>query len=79
MIPFDRAWPYEILGKDIYVRDCPFCSAENVLLPLRKAELVEIREGKKKLLVFPCCFNKVKLVDTDSDYLLADQPLRKKH
>jgi hypothetical protein len=47
-----------------------------VLIPLRKQELRYIHEGRKKLLVFPCCHNKTVLVDVDNDYLLADQPLR---
>ncbi|WP_040952894.1 hypothetical protein [Gorillibacterium massiliense] len=75
MIPFNQALPYETISRDIYVRECPFCSAENILLPLRKDELPEIHDGKKKLLVFPCCQNKTKLIDADADYLLTDRPL----
>jgi hypothetical protein len=78
MIPFSNTWPYETVLNDVYVSQCPYCSAENVLIPLRKQELHYIHEGRKKLLVFPCCHNKTMLVDVDSDYLLADQPLRKK-
>jgi hypothetical protein len=77
MIPFQNTWPYETMGDDIYVTECPFCSTANVILPLRKPELSEIHDGKKKLLVFPCCKSSVKLVDTDSDYLLANRRLRK--
>ncbi|MCD1259855.1 hypothetical protein B5M42_013530 [Paenibacillus athensensis] len=76
MIPFANTWPYEIIMKDVYVHECPFCSRPNVLLPLKPAELQQIHEGRKKLLVFPCCFNKVTLLDTDRDYLLADRPIR---
>ncbi|WNQ12586.1 hypothetical protein MJA45_06030 [Paenibacillus aurantius] len=76
MIPFDRTWPYETVQKDVYVRECPFCGSENVLLPLRTKDLQPIREGAKKLLVFPCCYSRVTIVDNDPDYLLADQPLR---
>jgi hypothetical protein len=78
MIPFRNTWPYEIIQNDIYVSECPYCAAENVLIPLRKQELRFIHEGRKKLLVFPCCHNKTVLVDVDNDYLLADQPLRPK-
>jgi hypothetical protein len=77
MIPFQNTWPYEIVKNDVYVSQCPFCSAENVLLPLRKHELNDIHEGRKKLLVFPCCHNKITLIDVDLDYLLASKPLRK--
>jgi len=78
MIPFENTWPYEVLMNDIYVRECPFCSTENVILPLTKKELVSIREGKKKLLVFPCCHQHLKILDTDSDYLLTDRRLRRR-
>ena len=77
MIPFERAWPYDRIMNDLYVHECPFCGTNNVLLPLRPPELDEIRAGKKKLLVFPCCRNKVTVVDADRDYLLTDTALRK--
>ncbi|GIP44894.1 hypothetical protein J45TS6_33530 [Paenibacillus sp. J45TS6] len=76
MIPFENTWPYDIVMGDIYVQECPFCSAENVLLPLKPKQLSLIHDGKKHLLVFPCCKNRVTLLDNDQDYLLADQRLR---
>jgi hypothetical protein len=75
MIPFNRTLPYETIQADIYVHECPFCSANHVLLPVKRKELKEIHEGRKKLLVFPCCYNKLTLVDADADYLLADRPI----
>lgn len=78
MIPFRNTWPYETIKNDVYISECPFCKAVNVLVPLRKHELRSIHEGRKKLLVFPCCNNKTMLIDVDLDYLLADQPLRRK-
>ncbi|MBB3112915.1 hypothetical protein FHS18_005017 [Paenibacillus phyllosphaerae] len=77
MIPFERAWPYDIQMKDIYVHSCPFCGQDNVLLPLRPSELKDIRTGKKRLLVFPCCHGRVTVLDADEDYLLTDTRLRK--
>ncbi|MBU7314614.1 hypothetical protein [Paenibacillus oleatilyticus] len=77
MIPFENTWPYERIGQDVYVHSCPFCHAANVLLPLKPKDLSELREGVKKLLVFPCCRNKETLVDADQDYLLAGRPLRR--
>jgi hypothetical protein len=77
VIPFEKAWPYDIVMKDVYVPACPFCRQENVLLPLRPRELGDIRSGKKRLLVFPCCRNKVTVVDADQDYLLTDTTLRR--
>ena len=78
MIPFEKAWPYDIFMGDLYVSSCPFCEAENVLLPVRPIELQDIRDGMKRLLVFPCCHNKVTLVDVDQDYLLTNKVLRPK-
>ncbi|MEO3946830.1 hypothetical protein [Gorillibacterium sp. CAU 1737] len=78
MVPFDRTWPYETLGPDVYVLECPFCDSRHVLLPIKKSELKEVQEGKKHLLVFPCCYNRLKLVDADSDYLLADRAIAKR-
>ncbi|NBD27672.1 hypothetical protein [Paenibacillus glycinis] len=77
MIPFERTWPYDIIMKDVYVASCPFCGKDNVLLPLRPRELSDIHDGKKKLLVFPCCRNRLTVVDTDQDYLLTDTVLRR--
>lgn len=78
MIPFEKTWPYERMMDDIYVHECPFCGTSNVLLPLKPEELQLIHEGKKKLLIFPCCHHKVTVVDTDQDYLLTTQKLRRK-
>ncbi|QHW33207.1 hypothetical protein GZH47_22080 [Paenibacillus rhizovicinus] len=77
MIPFERTLPYDIIMKDVYVPSCPFCSKDNVLLPLRPRELSDIHTGKKRLLVFPCCHNRVTVVDVDQDYLLTDTVLRR--
>lgn len=76
MIPFSRTWPYDKVMGDIYVHECPFCGTNNVRLPLKPAELRSIHEGKKKLLVFPCCNNRIHIIDTDNDYLLFDQDVR---
>lgn len=76
MIPFERAWPYDCIMNDIYVPECPFCSTANVLIPLKPRELDDIRTGRKKLLVFPCCRNKLVVLDADRDYLMTDTVLR---
>ncbi len=77
MIPFDRTWPYDIIMNDVYVNECPFCRKHNVLIPLKRKDLKNIHEGQKKLLVFPCCHSKMTILDTDQDYLLTDQSLRR--
>ncbi|SDE01713.1 hypothetical protein SAMN02799630_04404 [Paenibacillus sp. UNCCL117] len=76
MIPFEHTWPYDRHGQDVFIPGCPFCSREHILLPLTPKELDELKEGIKKLLVLPCCRNRLTLVNADSDYLLANRPLR---
>lgn len=78
MIPFKNAWPYEKVMGDMYVSSCPFCDAENVLLPLKPSELPLIQDGKKRLMVFPCCRNKATIIDADDDYLLMNSQLGKR-
>ncbi|USB32565.1 hypothetical protein [Paenibacillus sp. YPG26] len=77
MIPFEKALPYDILMGDIYVQECPFCGSEHVLLPMKPNEIQSVREGKKKLLVFPCCHTRLTILDSDSDYLLTNKIVRK--
>ena len=76
MIPFERTWPYETMQNDVYVSECPFCKKSNVTLPLKASDLPDIRTGRKRRLVFPCCHNAFTVVDVDRDYLLADRKLR---
>lgn len=76
MIPFSHTWPYDILLGDLYVQYCPFCDKENVILPMKPKELQTVRDGKKKLLVFPCCKTSLTVIDTDADYLLFDRAVR---
>ncbi|WP_150268952.1 hypothetical protein [Paenibacillus tepidiphilus] len=76
MIPFSHSWPYDIFQRDVYMQYCPFCSKEHVLLPMKPQELKSVREGKKKLLVFPCCGSSLTVVDSDADYLLFDRAVR---
>lgn len=77
MIPFRNSLPYDIVMKDVYVPECPFCGRSQVLLPLKPEEVRELRGGaRKRAVVFPCCNTRLRLVDADNDYLLADRPLR---
>lgn len=78
MIPFERTWPYDLIMNDIYTPSCPFCKEENVLLPIRPEEIADIHDGKKRLMVFPCCHSRITIVDMDSDYMMATQRLRPK-
>ena len=76
MIPLNKSLPYDIVMGDVYVQECPFCESNNVLLPLKPHDITSIHEGKRKRLVFPCCGNKVTLLDSDHDYLLTDTKIR---
>ncbi|TVY09425.1 hypothetical protein [Paenibacillus cremeus] len=76
MIPFENTWPYERIGTDLYVQSCPFCQREHVILPLKPRDMEDLRDGVKKLLVFPCCHSRLTLVGADQDYLLAGRSMR---
>jgi hypothetical protein len=77
MIPFRNSWPYDITGDDVYVHQCPFCEASNVLLPIKPDDVKSLYGSARKiLLVFPCCHSRLKIVDADADYLLANRPIR---
>ncbi|WP_028594021.1 hypothetical protein [Paenibacillus assamensis] len=75
MIPFENTLPYDEQMGDLYAQQCPYCHQKHVLLPIRPEELPDIHDGKKRLLVFPCCNSSVTIVDADSDYLLANKKL----
>ncbi|MDT8979505.1 MULTISPECIES: hypothetical protein [Paenibacillus] len=76
MIPFENTLPYDQLMGDLYISTCPFCKKDNVLLPIKPNELPDIHDGKKRLLVFPCCRNRLVIIDADNDYLLANRAIR---
>lgn len=76
MIPFENTIPYDEMMGDLFVESCPFCEKHNILLPIKPKELRDIHEGKKRLLVFPCCSHRITIVDADPDYLLADRAVR---
>ncbi|PYI50819.1 hypothetical protein [Paenibacillus flagellatus] len=78
MIPFENTLPYETIGRDVYLVECPYCGERNVHLALKTNDLQPIREGRKKLIVFPCCREKITAVDADRDYLLADRIVRRR-
>lgn len=63
---------------DYYFHTCPFCGADNVLIPLKKDGAARAREGVKTLVVMPCCHEKFIIVDMDDDYLWADRSIRGK-
>ncbi|WP_027085605.1 hypothetical protein [Cohnella panacarvi] len=77
MIPFRNSWPYDITGNDVIVQECPFCKSANVILPLKPADVESLYGGARKImLVFPCCHNRLRIIDADSDYLLANRQIR---
>lgn len=77
MIPFRNCLPYDIMNGDVYVQQCPFCNSNNVRLPLKPEDVASLYGSACKLtLVFPCCHSRLRLIDADGDYLLANRPLR---
>ena len=77
MIPFRHTLPYDIVMKDVYVPECPFCGRNQVLVPLKPSDIQQLKGGARKIaFVFPCCHTRLQLVDADADYLLADKPVR---
>jgi hypothetical protein len=78
MIPFRNSLPYDIVMKDVYVPECPFCRRSHVLLPMKPEDVQDLRgSARKRAVVFPCCHTRLQLVDADNDYLLADRPIRR--
>lgn len=78
MVPFEKSWPYEAQAGEIIFQTCPFCQAESVHLGIDREELASVRTGSKKLVVLRCCYETIKLVDADDDYVLSDRKLRQK-
>ncbi|RKP56111.1 hypothetical protein D7Z26_05530 [Cohnella endophytica] len=78
MIPLRNSLPYDIVMNEVYAQQCPFCDRSHVLLPLKPEDVTDMYGGRRKImLVFPCCHGSVRLVDADSDYLLANRPIRR--
>lgn len=76
MIPLENTIPYDEMMGDLFVDCCPFCQKNHVLISIKPKEIQLIQDGMKRLLVFPCCYHKVTIVDADQDYLLADRAVR---
>jgi hypothetical protein len=76
LIPFQNTLPYERIGHDLYIHQCPFCGQDSVLLPWKEGDLQTVQDKVKKRLVMPCCHENLMIVDADEDYLLADRPIR---
>ncbi|MFC3804298.1 hypothetical protein [Cohnella sp. GCM10012308] len=77
MIPFRNSLPYDIQMNEVYASECPFCGQSHVRMPMKPEELDQLRGGlMKRTIVMPCCRSRLQLVDADSDYLLANKPLR---
>ncbi|MFB5660799.1 hypothetical protein [Alteribacillus sp. HJP-4] len=78
LIPFENSWPYEKVGTDIYIEECPFCGEHNVLTYLKPAQLKRAEEEIKTALVMPCCNGKMVIVKADGDYFWTTKQLRKR-
>ncbi|MBN2982813.1 MULTISPECIES: hypothetical protein [Cohnella] len=79
MIPFGNSLPYDIQMNEVYASECPFCGQSHVRLPIKPAEVRDLRAGPgKRAVVFPCCRTRIQLIDSDDDYLMADKPIPRK-
>lgn len=78
MFLFSHSWPYEMIRKDIYIHECPFCHSDNVLTNLKQSSLERAKEGIKTIVVMPCCHNKITILRADDDYFWAEEELRNK-
>ncbi|WP_078429995.1 hypothetical protein [Alkalihalobacterium alkalinitrilicum] len=77
VIPFENTWPYEKIMNDIYLSECPYCEAENVLIHLKARDLQRAKESIKTIVVMPCCNHKMTILEADDDYFWTDEKLRK--
>ncbi len=77
VIPFKNTWPYDRQFDDIYFQSCPFCHEENVLTNMKKSDYAQALDGIKTILILPCCYEKLTILEADEDYFWTDQPLRK--
>lgn len=77
MYQFSHSWPYDRVMNDHYFHECPFCGANNVLLPIKKDAIENARDGVKTHVVMPCCHEKIVIVQMDDDYIWSDRPIRK--
>ncbi|MGG1312221.1 MULTISPECIES: hypothetical protein [Cohnella] len=78
LIPFRNSLPYDIQMNEVYASECPFCGTAHVRLPLKPGDVLDLRSGPgKRAVVFPCCRNRLQLIDSDDDYLMADRPIRR--
>lgn len=78
LIPFENTWPYEKMGEDIYIEDCPYCEAKNVLTYMTPEDLENAMDEIKTTLIMPCCHTSMTIVKADSDYFWTTDPLRKR-
>ncbi|WP_252315296.1 hypothetical protein [Sinobaca sp. H24] len=75
-LTFENTWPYEKMGDDIYVQECPYCGQENVLTHLTKGNLQRALEEIKTPLIMPCCSTRMVIIQADEDYFWTEDKLR---
>ncbi|MGC4378709.1 hypothetical protein WD019_17570 [Fictibacillus sp. Mic-4] len=78
MSTFEYTWPYEKMMDDIYINECPFCKSGNVLTNMKQEDLELAKEGIKRLLVMPCCREKLVILKADDDYFWTEEKLRER-
>lgn len=75
-LPFSHTWPYDLLMKELYFSECPYCGESNVRIPNGQSKLARAREGLRTELHMPCCHETLRALGADDDYFWADEPLR---
>ncbi|MDQ0298410.1 hypothetical protein J2S78_000818 [Salibacterium salarium] len=76
LIPFENTWPYEKMGEDIYIEECPYCKETNVLTYMKEEHLQQAKDGIKTRVVMPCCHATMIVADADDDYFWTTERLR---
>ncbi|MFA9560050.1 hypothetical protein ACERII_22300 [Evansella sp. AB-rgal1] len=75
-IPFDHSWPYEKQMGDIYLSECPYCKAHNVLTHMNEEMLDRAKDKVKTRLNIPCCLRTMIILEADEDYFWTNEKLR---
>ncbi|WP_022794140.1 hypothetical protein [Marinococcus halotolerans] len=77
-IPFENTWPYDKIGEDIYINECPYCGSRNILTAMKVKDLEWAKEEIKTYINMPCCHKRMHIVFADEDYLWTTEPLRRR-
>ncbi|GAK08557.1 MULTISPECIES: hypothetical protein [Geomicrobium] len=77
LLPFENTWPYEKVGEDVYLHECPDCGDSNVLTFLKTEQLQDAFDNVKTQLIMPCCNYRITILQADEDYFWTSERQRK--